>query len=331
MKDKNKVPMISSEIASLWSSYINDSLGFCMLKYFINTVEDEDIKKNLKYALGLSEKHIKLITDFLNEEGLPIPKGFSDEDVNVNAPKLFTDSFSLFYLSNMGRIGMAAYALSLNQVARGDIRDYFTDCVKSSMELYNKVSDTLLSLGLFIRAPRIEVPKEVSFVKKNSFLSGFYGKARPLLASELMHLFSNVLTNLVGRSLITGFSQVTNSKEVREYMLKGVDISSKHMETFRKILSKENIPIPSTYESFVTDSTTPTFSNKLMMFHVSALSAAGIGNYGVSSSLSFRSDIIGNYVKLTGEIALYAEDGANILINNGWFEQPPQAINHKSL
>lgn len=68
-----------------------------------------------------------------------------------------------------------------------------------------------------------------------------------------------------------------------------------------------------------------------MMFHVAALSAAGIGNYGVSSSLSLRADIIANYARLTGEIALYAEDGANILIDNGWMEQPPQAVNHKKL
>lgn len=298
----------------------------CMLRYFLKKVEDEDIRPNLQYALDLSEQHLKAIANLFNREGLTIPQGFTDADVNINTPRLFSDDFSLFYLSHMGRIGMAAYSLALNQVARPDIRGYFTECVKSSMDLYNKVSDTLLSLGLFIRAPHVEVPKEVSFVKKNSFISGILGEPRPLLTPEIMHLFSNILTNLVGKSLIAGFGQVAQSKQVQEYMLRGVDIASKHIESFRKLLSNENIPVPSTYNASITDSKIPPFSDKLMMFHVAALSAAGIGNYGVSSSLSFRSDIIANYAKLTGEIALYAEDGINILISICWMEQPPQAI-----
>lgn len=222
MKDKNKIPMISSEIAGLWTSYMNDSLAVCMLKYFLAKVEDEDIKPNLQFALDLSEQHLKDITNFLNLEDLPIPQGFTDDDLNVNAPRLYSDDFSLFYLSYMGRMGMASYTLVLNQVVRPDIRGYFTECVKSSVDLYNMMSDTLLSLGLTVRAPRVEVPKEVSFVKKDSFMSGILGEPRPLLTPEIMHLFSNVLTNLVGRSLITGFGQVAQSKQVREYMLRGI-------------------------------------------------------------------------------------------------------------
>ena len=31
------------------------------------------------------------------------------------------------------------------------------------------------------------------------------------------------------------------------------------------------------------------------------------------------------------EIALYAEDGANIMIKHGWMEEPPQADNRDKL
>ncbi|WP_155925690.1 DUF3231 family protein [Bacillus sp. UNC438CL73TsuS30] len=31
------------------------------------------------------------------------------------------------------------------------------------------------------------------------------------------------------------------------------------------------------------------------------------------------------------EVALYVEDGANIMIKHGWMEEPPQAVDHDKL
>jgi hypothetical protein len=62
-----------------------------------------------------------------------------------------------------------------------------------------------------------------------------------------------------------------------------------------------------------------------MMFHASTLNSAGLGHYGRSFGLSPRRDLGANYVRLTAEIAQFSEDGVNIMIENGWLEQPPQA------
>ena len=35
--------------------------------------------------------------------------------------------------------------------------------------------------------------------------------------------------------------------------------------------------------------------------------------------------------KLMAEIGLYAEDGANIMIEKGWLEEPPQEVDSKAL
>jgi hypothetical protein len=67
------------------------------------------------------------------------------------------------------------------------------------------------------------------------------------------------------------------------------------------------------------------------MFHISAMIAAGIGNYGAAMSASPRKDIGIKYASLIPEIALYAEDGANIMINNSWLEEPPMADDRDQL
>ncbi|MGG7618985.1 DUF3231 family protein [Bacillus coreaensis] len=61
------------------------------------------------------------------------------------------------------------------------------------------------------------------------------------------------------------------------------------------------------------------------MFYVQSLNSIGIAHYGRGLSLSPRRDLGADYVRLTAETLHYAEDGMNIMIENGWLEKPPQA------
>jgi hypothetical protein len=114
-------------------------------------------------------------------------------------------------------------------------------------------------------------------------------------------------------------------------MIRGKEISKKHIEIFSTYLNKNDLPSPMTWDSEVTDSTEPPFSDKLMMYHVGLLSTLGIGNYGVALSLSPRRDIATDLARLIAEVGLYAEDGANITIKNAWLERPPSAIDRNEL
>jgi hypothetical protein len=38
-----------------------------------------------------------------------------------------------------------------------------------------------------------------------------------------------------------------------------------------------------------------------------------------------------DYTRIIAEIGLYAEDGAQLLIKNGWLEQPPLAADRETL
>lgn len=114
-------------------------------------------------------------------------------------------------------------------------------------------------------------------------------------------------------------------------MSKGKEISRKHLELFASILTQDDPPAPMEWDLEVTDSTMSPFSDKLMMFHTNALIASGISNYATSSAASLRMDLATTYVRLTAEIAQYAQDGATILIENGWLEEPPQNVDRKEL
>ncbi len=331
MISNQKVKMTSSEISNLWAQYMSDSMGVCTLSYFLNKAEDEEIRAIIQYALSLSQDHIKEITKLFNGENIPIPMGFTNKDVQVDAPRLYSDTFYLFYLTNMAKTGLASYALALPITAREDIRKHFTDALNSSAILYNKTAQALLDKGVYTRAPILALTTDIDFVDKESFLSNWMGNKRSLLSIEVTHIFANMLTNVIGKPLLMGFGQVAKSKEVQKYMMRGKDISSKHIEVFSSTLGKEDIPAPLPSDTFVTDSTTPPFSDKLMMFHTVTLNGAGIGNYGAAIAVSLRSDISADYIRLIGEVGKYAQDGVKIMIDNEWLEQPPQVINHEKL
>ena len=85
------------------------------------------------------------------------------------------------------------------------------------------------------------------------------------------------------------------------------------------------------WDEHITDSTIAPFSDKLMMFQTTYMIALGIGNYGIAAGSCQRTDLSVTFVRLAGEIALFAEDGANILIKHGWMEEPPMAADRQAL
>ncbi|MGP4108925.1 DUF3231 family protein [Virgibacillus sp. L01] len=174
-------------------------------------------------------------------------------------------------------------------------------------------------------------PKKVDFVNKQSFLTGWFGRRKPLLAVEIADLYHNLQTNAIGKALITGFAQTAETEDARDYLKRGKEISNKHIKIFTSILTEEDIPVPRNWDEDVLDSTEAAFSDKLMMFHISLLSSSGIGNYGGAISTSTRRDLATHFSRLLTEIAQYTEDGANLQIKHGWMEQPPQSVDNNDL
>jgi hypothetical protein len=323
--------LTSTEISNLWTTYQSSTMIICGVKYFLATVEDVDTRTILEYTLDYSQKRIQTITQILDAENYPIPVGFTNHDVDTEAPRLYSDTMILLYMLNMGRFSVTGESLMFSLSARDDVAAFYSDCVAQSKELADRGRKLAQQKGLFVRAPYLPTPKQVDFVKKQSFLNGWFGDRRPLLGIEISNLVYNAERNTLGEALITGFSQVAKSKEVRQYMLRGREISSKQFEVFSSLLHEEHLSSAKNLTSEVTDSTVAPFSDKLIMFHIAGLVASAIGQYGMAVSTSPRRDLGVHYARLAGEIAKYAEDGANIMIDNGWMEQPPRAADRDEL
>lgn len=327
----HKTKISASELANLWTQYINDSLSRCMFRYFLNHVQDQDIIHVLQYALELTERHLQKAEDYLTKDGYPTPKGFTDEDVSIEAPPLFTDTYIIVYLHIMAIHGLTRYSGAIGNVVREDQRKYFIGVISETLELYDRATKVLTDKGIISKPPTFNNHQKVEFIKKQNFIKGWLGKRRPISAVEISGIYLNLQKTLTKTVLELGFSQVAKSKDVRRFMERSRSLCNHHFKMLCSMLIEENLHIPRTFESEVTDSTIPPFSDKLMMFHISSLLSSAIGYYGEAMSICQRKDLSVDFAKMIAEIGLLAEDGMNLLIENEWMEQPPLATDHEDL
>ncbi|MFE8699997.1 DUF3231 family protein [Cytobacillus sp. FJAT-54145] len=329
MDSEQSIRLTSSEIASLWAAYMNNSMSLCTLKYFREKNKDIEIQSIIELAIEIAETMLQNIKKIYVKENHAIPYGFSEtEDVNLNAPPLYSDTFFLHFVHNMARHGMSSYGAAFSACSRPDTLELLSNAIDLTRNLYFRSLNLLLEKGLYSRAASIPIPDKVEFIEKQGYLTGWFGDRRPMNALEIMHFYNNMTRNIIGKALLLGFAQTAGLQEVRNYMARGLHIADKVVEFMAHILSEENISQPPTLESEVLKSTTPPFSDKLIMFQVTQLSGMSLGYYGVALGTVSRRDLGSKFMRITMEAVMYAEDGANILIDHGWMEKPPSAIDN---
>ncbi|OZU89424.1 hypothetical protein CIL03_06850 [Virgibacillus indicus] len=323
--NEKKIKLTSAEIASLWTGYMNDSMTKCVLEFMLKHIEDPDIKPVIQYTYDITTDHLSQLLAIFEQDNYAVPNGFTEQDVNMNAPWLYSDVFCLSYVNHMAKVGMISYSGFVSMSTREDIRNYFTEALSKTASLFNRSLEIALLKGINARHPHIEVPKETDYVDNKKYLSGInpFNEKRPLNAVEISYLYQNIATNSVGIKLCLSFAQSSQKKEVQEFMLRGKEVSKKHIKIFVDTLLNDEIEAPHVPDVGVSSSTTQTFSDKLMMFHMSLIMTAGIGNYATAAAASQRSDLMVNYERLSLEVSRLAKSGADIMITNNWLEQPP--------
>ncbi|MDR7240614.1 DUF3231 family protein [Neobacillus drentensis] len=326
-----KEKLTSAEMGKLWVTYMGNSMSKRVLSYYFQHVEDQDIKKIVENALNISESILQEIKKIFIEESFPLPIGFTDEDVNINAPRLFSDEFYLHYLKYAGKAGLSIYSIAVPIMTREDIRDFFINALNSTVNLINEVNYALMAKGYLIKPPHIPTPEKVDFIKKQNYLNGFMGIVRPLNALEITQLYTNIENNVTSKALLIGFSQVATNEQIQEFFIRGKEITNKHIENCSQYLNKENLPAAPLLDHLVSTSTISPFSDKLMLAHKIDMFSMKIRTYGNGMSFSGRHDLGGMYARFVKDIALYVEDAANIMIDHGWMEQPPEAADRDDL
>ncbi|MBS4214773.1 DUF3231 family protein [Bacillus sp. FJAT-29953] len=318
-------PLTTFEMGKLWATYTGNSMSIQILSYFLQHCEDEEIKTLLENGLALSKDFIQRIEGFFNKDNFPIPSGFTKDDVNLGAPRLYADEFYVHYLKYAAKAGMSLYAVAVPLVLREDIREFFIYCNQCATVLLGQINNVLMGKKLIANPPIIPTPDGIDKIDKQSYLNGYFGEVRPLQALEIIHLWDNIETNTTSMALLLGFHQIVKDEKIKALFKRGLTMTDKAVKQYKEKLHIEHIQSPAFLDHLVTPSTYPPFSDKIMLFHKVDMFAMKIRSFGNSLAVTARRDIDMLYARTLINIGLFVDDGMNILIDKGWLESPPKA------
>jgi len=318
-------PFTSFETGKLWATYMGNCMSIQILSYFLHHCEDEDITMLLENALALSKDFTQRIEEFLKKENFPTPSGFTKDDVNLEAPRLYADEFYVHYLKYAAKAGLSLYAVAVPLVMREDIREFFIYCNQCTTVLLGQANSILMERKFIAAPPNIPTPTGIDKINKQSYLNGFIGDIRPLQALEIIHLWDNIENNVTSMALLLGFHQIVQDQKIKDLFKRGLDMTDKAVKQYKEKLHLEHIQSPSYLDHLVTTSTYPPFSDKIMLFHKVDMFAMKIRSFGNSMAVTARRDINFLYARTLINIGLFVDDGMNMLIDKEWMESPPKA------
>ncbi|MBB6451244.1 hypothetical protein HNR44_003238 [Geomicrobium halophilum] len=260
-----------------------------------------------------------------NEEAAA-PIGFTHEDVNLDAPRLFENGFDIMFSRVLKKISMGLYALHLSMSYREDVVKFYKEVTQITQKYYNDFTQYLLEEGILPTPNYVNMPKSVDYINDKNYMKGsnLIGHKRSLNTIEFGYLYQGMETNVSGMQLMAGFSQCAKSEELQKYFMKGKELSKEIIQETEKILLQNDIHPPSTPGGTVTSSTSAPFSQKLMMFTTYLLCNFSLGSQSFNASFSLRNDLTINSGIMTKDVYEYAREGIMIMINNGWLEEPPK-------
>lgn len=322
----NKYPLSSSEIGTLWLTYQEKTMILRVLEYFMEKSDDQQAK-NIMGGLWQELNHfVTKMEGIFEQEGVAIPKGFTENDVNLQAPKLYDNGFDIMFLRILKEVSMGMYTLNMNMAYRDDVMSIYEGLTSTTQKVYKLSTHYLLEKGILTLPPLVEKPKTAEFIKDESYLDGFpfFKGSRALNDIEIGNLHHGIETNNIGMLLVTGFAQCSATPEIKDYFLKGKKLAKKQIETFEKLLLDSNVQFSAGAGGTVTSSAAAPFSEKLMMFCVYLLNGFGLVGSSFGTIFSLRSDLSLKTALIGKDIFFYATEGIKLMIENGWFEEPPE-------
>ncbi|WP_419888388.1 DUF3231 family protein [Neobacillus niacini] len=326
-------PLNVSEIGSLWQTYQEKTLIMRFLEYFIEKADDPQARNILGGLWQELDYYLKEMENLFSEQGMAIPVGFTSNDVDLEAPKLYDNGFDIMFLRILKEVSMGLYTLGMNMTYNKKVMVIYEGLTSVTQKIYKLSTSYLLEKGILSLPPKVSMSKRTEFIKSKKYMEGFklIGDKRTLTTLEVGIIHHNLEVNNIGMQLITGFAQCAQNKDVKQYFTKGINLAKKQIKAMEELLLEGDIQLSATSGATVTTSTVPPFSDKLMMHCIYILNGFGLIGSGTGGFFSLRNDLAMKTLLLAKDVYFFAQEGIEIKIKNGWFEEPPQMENRSQI
>lgn len=326
MTQATNLRLSAPEILIHWNNYLIESMAVHVTKYFIKLADDKDVIRILEFALGVAQRGSEESAKFLENANHPLPQGFHEEDVNMHAPRVYSDNAVLLIKNRLAQDANVVLSMSLGASSRPDIRNFFEKQLVDTARVTSMCLELIQKKGLY-HPLHIPIPETIQKVKSKSYLGGIIFHHRPMNTAEIYQVSTNLQLTEILAIFFKSFVQfdLVKEKGLQQHFIRGADMIDKQLQVFQSILTENELPRLPTWEGELTGSTISPFSERLILFKTAILLSATASRYGVAQSTVMRMDFGVDFMRMMTEILLYAEDTMNLMIKKGYFDQHPLA------
>ncbi|MCM3670707.1 DUF3231 family protein [Mesobacillus maritimus] len=319
-------PISSSEVGTLWLTYEEKTMIMRMLEYFIEKADDKEARNIMGGLWQELNFYVLKMEKLFEDQGMVKPFGYTSGDVNLEAPKLFDNGFDIMFIRLLKEVSMGMYTINMNMAYNDKVMEIYEGLTTVTQKIYKISTLYLLDKGILTLPPKVTMPKSVEFIENKSYLSGFnpLSEKRALNDIEIGFLHHMIEVNNIGMQLITGFAQSAQNDDVKKFLVKGKELAKKQIKIAEDILLESDVQFSATSGSTVTTSTSPAFSDRLMMHCIYLLNGFGIVGSSFGTFFSMRNDIALKTTLIAKDVYFYGQEGIKLKIKHGWFEEPPQ-------
>lgn len=316
------VKLSASETINLMTSYMTNTMASVITADLLKKTENPTLQKVIAFGLEIANQGVEGAVSFLENDQQALPEPFTKDDILLPNSTYYTDNFVILLKFKLAQNGLNIYGIGLSTAIDQDVRVFYKGLLQKTAELVDQCINLLIQNGL--HQPVIYLSKnEVSEkVQSQTFFGKVFGKERSLSAQEILQLTNNYLSTEVFHEILCSFMQTKNNT-LRKHFERGKEICTSQLEAIQDKLDEEELPHLPTWESEIDKELPAPFSERLMLFKVALLAGGATGQYGVSASSVFRKDVAVSFIKMMGEMMLFAEDTGNLLVKYDMLDQPP--------
>jgi len=223
MTTEAKIQLTSTELGSLWQSYMTLSLRTQVYGFLKAKTIDKEAQDILATLIPEAQDIINKIVTVFNNEKAVIPLGFDARDIVMEAPALYDDLFHIMFVRQMMKLNLGNFAVYSAMSYMKEINDIFKSDYDVSNKYYLITTKYLLEKGVLAKPPRVTMPKKVEFIQDKNHMSGLniFNNKGPLSTIEVAYIYEAIEDNIFGIQLMTGFAQVARESEVKKYFIEG--------------------------------------------------------------------------------------------------------------
>src|SRR5690625_8047124 len=129
---------------------------------FMQNVQDEEINTLMKDTLEEKVKRNENVKEILTKEVHSIPEGFTEGDVNLKAPRLFSDELYLDYILHTFQMEFYNYNWSMVTAVKLSIQQFYQEVMQDTMQLEMEAKELSKHKGLFIKQLKVQLINMVS-------------------------------------------------------------------------------------------------------------------------------------------------------------------------